>query len=184
MNILKDIGSGALQVLKTVAPTLAATAAGPFAPLIAPLVAKVFGSNDPQALEPALLNATPDQLLALKKADNDLQVQLKQLGISEEKLAFDDTEGARAMQVATKDPTAGRLAWLVVGGFLIFSVGLAATMTLAPTKAAAIPAGAMALIGTVLGYLANEAKQAAAFYFGSSAGSQNKDAVLAEIAKS
>lgn len=184
MNLLKDIASGAWQVLKTVAPTVAATASGPFAPLVGPLVAKIFGSNDPKAVETGLLGATPEQLVALRQADNDLQIQLRQLGISEEKLAFDDTASARAMQMATKDPTAGRLAWLVIGGFLAFAIGMATMMTLAPEKAAAIPAGAMALIGTVLGYLANEAKQAAAFYFGSSAGSQAKDQTLAEIAKS
>jgi len=46
-----------------------------------------------------LLTATPDQLLALKKADSDLQVRLKELGIAEEKLTFDDMANARAMQV-------------------------------------------------------------------------------------
>lgn len=184
MSFWTDLEKGAVQVIKTVAPTIAATAAGPFAPLVLPLVQKIFGTTDASNVSASLASATPDQLLALKQADAQLQEQLKQLDIAEEDLPYQDTANARAMNIATKDPTAGRLAWLVIGGFLIFAIGLAALMTLSPTKAAAIPAGAMALIGTVLGYLANEAKQAAAFYFGSSAGSQAKDATLAEIAKS
>jgi len=36
--------------------------------------------GDDKAAETALLTATPDQLLALKKADSDLQVRLKELG--------------------------------------------------------------------------------------------------------
>lgn len=184
MNLLKDIGSGAWQVLKTVAPTLAATASGPFAPLVGPLVAKIFGSSDPKAVEPALLTATPEQLLALKQADNDLQVQLKQLGISEEKLAYDDTASARQMQMATKDPTASRLAWLLIVGFIVAGIGLAAAMIGWPQKIAAIPAAAWALIGTIFGYFAKGATQAETFYFGSSADSQAKTQTLSEIAKS
>jgi hypothetical protein len=184
MSFWTDLEKGAVQVVKTVAPTLAATAAGPFAPLVLPLVEKIFGTNDPTAVSASLMNATPDQLLALKQADAQLQEQLAALGIQKDKLAFDDTASARQMQIQTKDPTPGRLAWLVITGFLVFAIGLAAILTLAPVQAAAVPASAMALIGTVLGYLANEAKQAGAFYFGSSAGSQAKDATLAEIAKS
>jgi hypothetical protein len=37
--------------------------------------------------------------------------------------------------------------------------------------------------GTIFGYLSSEAKQASAFYFGSSEGSQAKDATIATIAK-
>jgi hypothetical protein len=184
MNLLKDIGSGAWQVLKTVAPTIAATASGPFAPLVGPLVAKIFGSADPKSIEPALLSATPEQLLALKQADNDLQVQLKQLGISEEKLAFDDTEGARSMNIQTKDPTAARLAWLIVGGFISISAILIGLFVLYPQRAALIDSAAWTMIGTLLGYFGSEAKQVAAFYFGSSADSQAKTATLSEIAKS
>jgi len=181
---LKTIGKDAWQVLQTVAPTLAATASGPFAPLVGPLVAKIFGSADPKALEPALLTATPEQLLALKQADDDLQIQLKQLGISEEKLAFDDTASARSMEVATKDATPGRLAWLLIGGFLGLAAFECGAMIFWPKQWAALPGDAMGLIGIIFGYLASEAKQAAGFYFGSSADSQDKTRTLSEIAKS
>lgn len=185
MNI-KDIGAGAWQVLKTVAPTLADTAAGPFAPLVDPIVRKIFGvgADEPQKLQSALLNATPDQLLALKQADNAHQEKLVELGISRDKLAFDDIASARAMQVATKDPTAGRLAWMLIGGFIVISLAQIVALFGWAEQVAKVPPQGWLLLGNLSGYLANEAKQAAAFYFGSTAGSQAKDVTLAEIAKS
>jgi hypothetical protein len=52
-----------------------------------------------------------------------------------------------------------------------------------PDAVAKIPPQGWLLVGNISGYLANEAKQAAAFYFGSTAGSQNKDATIADMAK-
>jgi hypothetical protein len=180
---LKDIGSGAWQVLKTVAPTIAATAAGPFAPLVEPILQKIFGTTDAKATEAALLSATPEQLLALKQADYAHIEKLKELGIAEEKLGYDDLASARAMQIQTKDPTVRQMAWLNVGGFLAVSVFLIVAAVVWPEQVTKVPATAWATLGTVFGYLAKSASQTEAFYFGSSAGSQAKDATIADIAK-
>lgn len=181
---LKDIASGAWHILKTVAPTIADTAAGPFAPLVDPIVHAIFGTSDAKQVETALLNATPDQLLALRQADNAHAEKLAQLGIDRDKLGFDDTANARAMQVATKDPTAGRLAWLVILGFLLMASGAIVGLFVWPDRARLLLSGEAGLFfGTIFGYLSSEAKQATAFYFGSSEGSQTKDATIAAIAK-
>lgn len=184
MSFWTDLEKGAIQVIKTVAPTIAATAAGPFAPLVLPLMQKIFGTTDATTVNTALTNATPEQLTALKQADAQLQEQLAQLGVQEDQLAYEDTASARSMQMATKDPTPARLAWMLVGGFLAIVIVECITMTIWPKQWAAIPADAAGLMGTLLGYLASEAKQVAAFYFGSSADSQAKTATLSEIAKS
>lgn len=184
MSFWSDLEKGALQVIKTVAPTIAATAAGPFAPLVLPIVQKIFGTTDASAVNAALASATPEQLTALKQADAQLQEQLAQLGVQRDQLAYQDTASARAMQIATKDPTAARLAWMLVGGFLSIVIVECITMTVWPAKWALIPADAAGLMGTLLGYLAGEAKQVAAFYFGSSSDSQAKTQTLSEIAKS
>lgn len=183
MNLLKDIGAGAWQVLKTVAPTIADTAAGPFAPLVDPLIRKIFGTSEPAKVETALLSATPEQLLALKQAENEHQEQLVKLGIDRDKLSFEDTAGARAMQIAVKDPTVRQLAWLNVGGFLAVSIFLIVAAVVWPDQVAKVPATAWATLGTVFGYLAKSSSQTEAFYFGSSAGSQAKDVTIADIAK-
>lgn len=183
MNLLKTIGAGALQVLKTVAPTIADTVAGPFAPLVDPIMRQIFGSNDPKVIETGLLNATPDQLLALRQADNAHAEKLAELGIERDKLGFDDLASARLMQIATKDPTVRQMAWLNVGGFLAVAVFLIVASVIWPEQVAKVPATAWGTLGTVLGYLAKSSTQTEAFYFGSSAGSQAKDATIADIAK-
>ena len=48
--------------------------------------------------------------VALKKAELDFDAQMKSLGISEEKLAYDDVASARAREVAVKDHTPMMLA--------------------------------------------------------------------------
>lgn len=183
MNLLKDIASGAWQVLKTVAPTIADTAAGPFAPLVDPIMKAVFGTSEPKQVETALLNATPEQLLALKQAENAHTEKLAQLGIDRAKLAFDDTASARAMNVQTRDPIVRQLAWLNVGGFLAVATFLVVAAVMWPEHVQKVPATAWATLGTVFGYLAKSASQTEMFFFGSSAGSQAKDATIADIAK-
>lgn len=182
MNLLKDIGAGAWQVFKTVAPTMADTAAGPFAPLVDPIVRKVFGTSEPAKVEAALLNATPDQLLTLKNAESEHIETLTKLGIDRDKLGFDDVANARQMQIETKDPTVKQLAWLVVGGFIVFSLVLAGVTFIWPDKVAKVPIAAWTLLTTLLTFLAAESKQACAFFFGSTSGSQAKDATIASIA--
>src|SRR5476649_2737233 len=95
-----SFGAQALQVLRTVAPTIALAVGGPFGPLAATALSAVLGTapGDSKAAEAALLNATPDQLLALKKAENDFTVQMKTLEISGEQLAYTDTASARTRE--------------------------------------------------------------------------------------
>lgn len=170
-----NFGAKALQVLKTVAPTLATAVLGPFGPLAGGLISAALGTatGDDKAAETALLTATPDQLLALTKANNDFQVQMKQLGITEEKLTFDDIANARGREVAVRDATPRNLAYLIIG-----FTGLCIAATLAGwTKVDS------ALAGTLIGYLVAECRSTLTYYFGSSQSSQNKDATIASIAK-
>lgn len=178
-----NLGKTALQVLKTVAPTLALAVGGPFGPLAAAAIHAALGTTDQASAEAALTTANPDQLLALKKAEADFQVQMKQFGIQEEQLVFADLADARQMQMTTRDPTAARLAWLIIGGFLTISLAQLVAMMGWADQVNKIPPQGWLLIGNLSGYLANEAKQAAAFYFGTTAGSQAKDVTIADIAK-
>lgn len=171
MNLAKD----ALHVLQTVAPTIARATLGPFGGLAATAISAILGTppTDETAASAALLNATPDQLLALKKAEQDFQVQIKTLGISEEKLVYDDIANARAREMSVKDSTPRNLAYLIIG-----FTGACIAATLAGwTKVDS------ALAGTLIGYLVAESRSTLTYYFGSSQSSQNKDATIASIAK-
>lgn len=175
----------AKHVLATVAPLLATATLGPFAPIANAAIAAVFGikTDDAAATATALASATPDQLLALKQADDAFKVQMEQLGISEEKLAFDDVSNARGREIAVKDSTPKQLAWMLIGGFLTISLAQIVAMVGWADQVNKIPAQGWLLIGNISGYLANEAKQAGAYYFGTTMGSQSKDLTIADIAK-
>lgn len=181
---LATLGKTALQVLKTVAPTLALAVGGPFGPLAAAAIHAALGTNgDEKAVETQLTGATQDTLLKIKQAEIDFQAKIAELGIQKEQLQLADVADARQMQMTTRDPTVARLAWLVIGGFLLISLAELVAMIVWPARVNALPQPAWLLIGSVLGYLANESKQAGAFYFGSSAGSQAKDSTIADMAK-
>jgi hypothetical protein len=164
----------ALQVLKTVAPTLALAVGGPFGSIAAAAINAALGTTDPKAADAALVNATPDQLLEIKKAEQDFQVQMRQLGIAEEKLAFDDTANARGREIAVKDKTPMILAFVITLGFF----GTLLFMLFKGTPSS----GGEALL-VLLGSLATAWAGVVTYFFGSSAGSATKDKTISDIAK-
>lgn len=174
-----NLGDKAKQVLAAVAPILGTAIGGPFGAVAGTLVSKVLGTDptDDKATETALLAATPDQLVALKKAEEDFQVQMKQLGISEEKLSFDDTASARAREVAVKDHTPAVLAYGITVGFF----AVLGYMMVHGAPATNGGGGEAFLI--ILGSLGTAWAGVISYYFGSSAGSVQKDKTLADIAK-
>lgn len=171
-----SFGAKALQILRTVAPTLALAAAGPFGPIAAAAIHLALGSDptSPQSAETALLNATPEQLIALKKGDNDFAVQMKTLGVQEEQLAYADTASARAREVAVKDSTPHILAYGVTVGFF----GILGFLLWNGKP----PGGDVIMV--MLGALGTAWTGIVSYYFGSSAGSASKDKTISDIAKS
>lgn len=169
-------GEKALQVLRTVAPTLALGALGPFGPLAAAAIHAALGADpsDAKSAETALLGATPDQLLALKKADEDFEIQIEKLGIDKAKLAYDDTANARSREIAVKDSTPRVLAYLVTAGFF----GILGFL-LWNGK----PLGGDVIM-VMLGALGTAWTGIISYFFGSSAGSAAKDRTISDIAKS
>jgi hypothetical protein len=170
---LKDFSAGALQVLKTLAPTVVDTLAGPFAPLVDPIIQGLFGTTDPKQVNAALLSATPDQILAIKQAESAHAEKLVQMGIDRDKLAFDDTANARAREIAVRDNTPKVLAYGVTIGFFLALLGL----NLLP-----IPAENRATIYSMVGSLGTVWILIMGYYFGSSSGSASKTDTINKIA--
>lgn len=170
-----NFGQTALQVLKTVAPTLALAVGGPFGPLAAAAIHAALGSTDQASAETVLVNATPDQLLALKKADKDFAVRTKELGIAEEKLTFDDTANARAREMTIKDSTPHILAYLITTGFFV---------VLAYLVIYGKPAAGGDVMLVLVGALGTAWTGIIQYYFGSSAGSASKTDAINKIATS
>lgn len=168
----------ARQILATVAPILGTALGGPLGAAAGGLISQALGTTpgDSAAVEEKLAGATPDQLLALQKANNDFKVQMKQLGVQEEQLAYADTASARQREEAVKDWTPRVIACCV----LAITLGLEGAMLLGFHRPTQI---APEILGRIFGTLDSATILILGYYFGSSAGARSSAESLAQIAK-
>jgi uncharacterized membrane protein YeaQ/YmgE (transglycosylase-associated protein family) len=146
------------NLVGAVAPTLGSALAGPLGGQAASVVAKVLGcSSDAKSINNAIQNATPEQMLELKKAEQQFEVQMKELDVDIFSLEAADKQDARVR--FSKDWTARIIGVVVVGGFM----GYIFLVTLQPPEQ-----NSEALINLVLGYLGGLASAVISFYFGAS----------------
>jgi primase-polymerase (primpol)-like protein len=88
MDILKK----AKSILSVVAPNIGTALGGPIGGMAGRVVAKALLGKDEASdneIFEAVEKATPEQLVALKKADADFKVQMKQLDIDLAKISAD-----------------------------------------------------------------------------------------------
>lgn len=159
---MSDFWSAAKGTLATVAPMLASAVGGPLAGAATGAVIKALGlapDTAPEVVAEAVRNATPEQLMALKQADQQFAAQMKQLDIDAAKLAYADTADARMREIEVRDHTPAMLAYGLTIGFF----SLLATMMFHQ-----MPAGSEALLNVMLGALGASFGMAVSYYFGSS----------------
>ncbi|CAG4900899.1 hypothetical protein [Paraburkholderia saeva] len=179
--------TSALNVVKTLAPTIGTALGGPLVGGAIMALESVFGitakpdasTDDRQAdLAAAISGATPEQLAAMRKADQDYAVAMATAGFKDTEtlasLTVQDRVSARDMQVSTKSMMAPILASLIIGGSL-FAAGaiLMGKVSYANTTEAT-------MVGTVMGYLFSEAKAVLSFYFGSTSDTGQVNDLLAK----
>lgn len=175
--------SDILPALAQLAPTIAAAAGGPLAGTAVNAIEGALGLNKSSGdlsqrqndIAAAISGATPDQLLALKKADNDFQTQMTELGFKDAEaikaLEVQDRDSARKREVDTKDWTPRALAGGVTLGF--FSVLLYMMVH-------DVPATTKDVLNIMLGSLGTAWVSIIAYYFGSSSGSDRKTELMAK----
>jgi len=162
------------------AASIAAPGAAPIIQLAAKSLSNGLGSvvkADPQSISDAITAAiaNPDQLATLKKIDDDFAIQMRQLGFQAvedlTKIDADDRASAREMQVQTKSKTPTFLAWAAVLTLLacIYMLGFRT-----------LPATGHDVLMMLLGTVAATYKDVYGYFFGSSAGSDAKTALLAQ----
>lgn len=174
------------KVLGTVAPWIGAAATGGVPALISMAAAQVSDAlgTDVQpttdALAKAITGVTPDQMLALKKADNDFAAKMQELGFQNvqalEQIAASDRDSARKRQVALNDWTPSLIGLLVIAAF---SFVLYLFLTQQLPEQGGMRDSVLILIGT----LASAFTQVMNFYLGSSAGSAQKTELLGMVKK-
>lgn len=172
MNLSESFKS----VIGSIAPVIGTALGGPvggaaFAAISESLLGEV--TTDVKKIEKALAEATPEQLAALKKVDNDFDVRMKELDINLEELAQANTANARQREIAIKDKIPAILAILVTAGFFSVLGFMLYSGTDQQSDALLVMLGAL---GTAWGAIMN-------YYFGSSAGSAKKNDMLAGLRK-
>lgn len=160
--------------LKAIAPLVATALGGPLGGAAAAFVADRLGLDD-RTVE-AVTNAiqsgsmSPDQIALVKGAELDFQKFLATNKIDLERVHAGDRVSARGMQESTRSWVPGILAVVIVAGFFGVLLGMmSGQLQVNDQQALLILLGALSAgFGAVLN-----------FYYGSSAGSQNKDQLLA-----
>lgn len=169
-----------LGFMSKIAPWVTAAATGNVPALIG-LAAKTVGDvtgkkvdSTADSISAAIAGATPEQILALKQADAELQVKLQALGFQDvealAKISADDRANARLREETLKDKIPSALAIMVTLGF--FGV-------LAYMLKYQVPAQGHDAMLLMLGGLGSAWTSVVAYYFGSSAGSAAKTELLA-----
>lgn len=172
------------DIVGKVAPVLGAALGGPLGGAAVSVIADALGLNEKteDAIKGALSGTTPEQLLALKKADQDFAVKMEELGLKREELSFaqekdmeqisaSDRDSARKREMSVGDKTARNLAYAITVGF--FSV-------LFTLMFANLPKASESVLFVMLGALGSAWTGVIAYYFGSTKHSQMNTEMLAK----
>lgn len=171
--------------LEKVAPSIAGAFLGPLGASGALLVEQALGldagttERDPAAVTAALATATPDQILALQKADNDFKAA--QLAHESDVLRayLGDVQSARQRDMgflsAGRSNTRGNVMCYSAIGAFIACLGI---LFFAPIPAAGV---AHDILMAMIGVLAGIVKDLYGFEFGSSRGSDDKTGLIASL---
>lgn len=188
-------------VLERLAPTIATVAGTPLLGGAVAALEGVFGltpkpdssiDDRQEAVAAAISGATPEQLLAVKQADQQFAERMTELGfkdkealaelaVKEEQVFVGDTADARA-----KNANNDRVFWLGVVVLGTFAVIMGASLYGAyalltgklPVTNAAVIGMVAGFVGTIIGYASANAQQVVGFFFGSSKGSEQKSEAM------
>lgn len=167
------------KIIGTAAPWLATALGGPLAGQAVSAIASAMGLKPDARIEDiqkalAAGQLTGDQLVAMKQAELQFQAAMQQAGFQNEKdlasIAEQDRDSARQREAKVMDWTPRVLAYLIVGSFIGVVIATLAGWSRVDSV----------LAGTLIGYLSAKCEQIVAYYFGSSAGSAEKTALLAQ----
>ena len=146
------------NIISTIAPALGSALGTPLGGAAVSMIADKLGvPNNQKSVEKAIQEATPEQLLELKKGEKEFEVKMKELEVDVFRLETEDVQDAR--KTFSKDWTSKFLGLIVIGGFM----GYIFLVTIQPPEQ-----NSEALINLVLGYLGGLASAVISFYFGAS----------------
>ena len=128
------------------------------------------GEGDEKSLAEAALAGDPEALARVREAEMGFRRAVLQAKLDAERIAAGDRADARAREAAVRDRTPALLACVVLAGFF----GALCTMLLRE-----MPDGSEPAFSIMLGALATMTAAVVNYYFGSSASSREKTALMA-----
>jgi len=159
--------------LLNVAPTVASALLGPLGGIAVAGLGKIFGIDGAtqKDITKAITDSkiTPDQLAEIQKLELQFKNDEAERGFKYSELEFKDTDSARKMQMAVASNVPPMLAGVVTVGFFGILGLMIFDKSLTPTEPLLVMLGSLGTAWTMI----------IGFYFGSSHGSQAKDALLA-----
>lgn len=175
------------DVISSVAPGLATAFGGPLAGAAVKVIAdKVLGRPDASEVEviEALSSGalTGDQIVALKAAEQQFQLELERIDAAREAAALQDTQGARQQTVSLAETGSG-IAWaapvistVIVSGFFVCVAMLFIVQRTWDERTAN-------LLNVLFGALIPGFSQVCNYWLGSSAGSKRAGDAVRKIAE-
>ena len=167
-------------ILKAVAPWISSALLGPLGGMAVSAVANALGLTDKttDAIKQAIGGATPEQLLALKQADQGFALQMQELGFKQlsdlEAIAAGDRKDARDMQKSVRSWVPAALSCGITVGYFAVLIGMmTGRFSISDNQAMLL----------MLGSLSTAWVSVMAFWFGTTNSSQNKNALIARTAK-
>lgn len=160
-------------IVKTVAPALGTALGSPMAGAAVREIADKWlgdGNASEQDLERAISAASPEELAKLRAIDADFKSRMRELDIDLEKLEVQDRQGARDLFRVN--------IWPQIALSTVFGIGYFVVLALFLGSDVSIPDSLRDPFNIVLGVLTAAISQIMNFWFGSSKGSQEKDAKL------
>lgn len=163
-------------IIKTVAPWIGTALGGPLGGMAVEAAANALGIGEKtvDAVKQAIAGVTPEQMLALKRADQDFQIQMQALGFKQvvdlEAVAAGDRDSARRMQSSAPSVVPALLTCFVVGAF---------TATLILLLKFDVPNTNRDIVVYMIGQLSGGFTSALAFWLGTTRDSSRKTELLA-----
>lgn len=162
-----------IDTLKALAPTVASALGGPLAGMAVAAIGNAMGVDAPtqEKIANALTKGqlTPEALARIKELELDYKNQEAERGFKFSELEFKDKDSARAMQVATHSKMPGILTVMVTLGFF----GVLSLLFFHPELKG------NEIVMVMVGQLSAVWAGCVAFYTGTTYGSANKNAMLA-----
>lgn len=167
------------KVISTVAPWIGTALGGPLGGMAVEAAANALGLSDKtvDSVKAALSGVTPEQMLALKQADQSFAMQMQALGFKNvadmEAIAAGDRASARNMHSAKPSPVPAMLSIAVTTGYFGILVGMMiGILNVSDSQALLL----------MLGSLSTAWGMVMAFWFGTTRDSGRKTELLAQSA--